>query len=83
MKINWHVRFKNKTFVVSFTLAIVAFIYQILGLFEIVPPITEDVVTQMIMLIVNMLVSLGVIVDPTTNNGAAGINDSNRALAYK
>ena len=40
MKINWKVRFKNKTWLVTFLLAILAFIYQVLGLFDIV---TEEI----------------------------------------
>ncbi len=77
-KINWKVRFKNKTFVVAFVTALVAFIYQLLGLLEIVPPVNQDSLMQTIMLIVNLLVTLGIITDPTT----AGVTDSTQALTY-
>ena len=77
-KINWKVRFKNKTFVVAFVTALVALIYQLLGQLEIVPPVNQDSLMQTIMLIVNLLVTLGIITDPTT----AGVTDSTQALTY-
>lgn len=78
MKINWTVRLKNKTWLLAFAGAIVAFIYQILGMIGIVPPVAEDNVTQIIGLVVNMLVALGIVQDPTT----AGMSDSVQALDY-
>ena len=78
MKINWKVRFKNKTWLVTFLLAILAFIYQVLGMFDIVPPVTEDMATQLIAAVVNILVAVGVVIDPTT----AGASDSQQALTY-
>ena len=77
-KINWKVRFKNKTFVVAFVTAMVSFIYQLLALFEIVPAVSQDNVMQIIMIVVNLLVTLGIITDPTT----AGVCDSSQALNY-
>lgn len=77
-KINWKVRFKNKTFVVAFVTAVVAFIYQLLGIAEIVPAVSQDNVMQIIMIVVNILVTLGIITDPTT----AGVCDSSQALNY-
>lgn len=78
MKINWKVRFKNKTWLVTFLLAILAFIYQVLGLFDIVPPVTQDMATQLIAAVVNILVAFGVVIDPTT----VGASDSVQALNY-
>lgn len=78
MKINWKVRFKNKTWLIAFVGAIVAFVYQMLGAFGIVPSVSEDNVTQIVGLFINLLVGLGIVVDPTTQ----GIGDSNRALGY-
>ena len=46
---------------------------------EIVAPINKEQATQVIMLLVNILVGLGILVDPTTK----GISDSERALGYK
>ena len=78
MKINWKVRFKNKTWLVTFLLAILTFIYQVLGLFDIVPPVTQDMATQLIAAVVNILVAFGVVMDPTT----VGASDSAQALNY-
>lgn len=79
MKINWKVRFKNKTWLVTFLITVLAFVYQILGMFDIVPPITQDMATQFITIAVNMLVAVGVVIDPTT----AGTSDSEQALTYE
>ena len=78
MKINWKVRFKNKTWLVTFLIAILAFVYQILGMFDIVPAITQDMVTQLISAVINILVAIGVVIDPTT----AGAGDSQQAMTY-
>ena len=78
MKINWKVRLKNKTWLLAFAGAIVAFVYQILGMLGVVAPIAEDNVTQIIGLIINLLVALGIVQDPTT----AGMSDSNEVLSY-
>ena len=79
MKINWKVRFKNKTWLITFLLAVLAFIYQISGMFDIVPPVTQDMATQLIAAVINILVALGVVIDPTT----AGTSCSEQDLMYK
>ncbi len=78
MKINWKVRFKNKTWLVTFLIAVLAFVYQILGMFDIVPPVTQDMATQLISAVINILVAIGVVIDPTT----AGAGDSQQAMTY-
>ncbi len=78
MKINWKVRFKNKTWLITFLLAVLSFLYQVLGMFDIVPPVTEDMATQLIAAVVNILVAFGVVIDPTT----VGASDSEQALNY-
>lgn len=78
MKINWKIRFKNKTFVVTFLTAIVTFVYQILSMFDVVPLIPQDNIVKLITIVVTLLTSLGVIIDPTTE----GVNDSLRAQNY-
>lgn len=78
MKINWKARFKNKTFVVTFVTLIITFVYQILGMFDIVPSISENTISNVLTIIVNILAALGVLVDPTTPGAA----DSERALTY-
>lgn len=78
MKVNWKVRFKNKTWLAMFLSLIVNFIFNILKLFDIVPVVTENLVTNIIGQILTVLGLFGVIVDPTT----AGLNDSERAMNY-
>ena len=79
MRINWRVRFKNKTWLVSFLTVILAFVYQILGMFGIVPAVTQDMAAQLAMAVINILVAVGVVIDPTT----AGAGDSDRAMTYE
>lgn len=78
MKINWKARFKNKTFVITFLTLVIAFVYQILGLFGVVPPISEQSLVNFITILVNILAFVGVVIDPTTD----GMNDSDRAMLY-
>ncbi len=59
--------------------ATVAFLYQVCGLIGFVPPISQDLVIQLGGLVVNVLVALGVVVDPTT----AGVKDSEQAMLYE
>ena len=78
MRINWRVRFKNKTWLVSFLTVILAFVYQVLGMFGIVPAVTQDMAAQLAMAVINVLVAVGVVIDPTTS----GAGDSDRAMTY-
>lgn len=76
---NLKLRFKNKAVLIAIATAAVAFVYQILGIIGIVPPVSQEAVIQFIGVIFNILVGLGILVDPTTN----GIGDSARALTYE
>ena len=78
MRINWQVRLRNKTWLLAMLAAIVAFAYQVLGLLEIVPAVSQDQITQLVGIVINILVALGIVVDPTT----AGVTDSQQALDY-
>lgn len=78
MKINWKVRLQNKTFLIAFIGAILTFVYTILGMFGIVPSITQNMLTDAIMALINILVALGVVTDPTTQ----GVGDSSQAMSY-
>lgn len=69
---NLKLRFKNKATLVALASALIAFIYQILGILGITAPIAQDVVSQLVGIILNILVAVGVLVDPTTS----GIGDS-------
>lgn len=79
MKLNWKVRFKNKVWLGSFISLIVGFVYSMLGLFNVYPAVTQNLVMQIINQLLTFLGLLGVIVDPTT----AGFEDSNRAMTYE
>lgn len=79
MKINWKLRLKNKTTLVALITAVIAFCYQIAGIFGLVVPVGEDAIVQAVGLIVNLLCAIGIVVDPTTE----GVGDSERAMAYE
>lgn len=78
MLVNWTVRFKNKIWLTTFITFIVSTVFQFLAMFEIAPPITQDIVMKAVAAILQLLSLLGVIVDPTTK----GLSDSVRALGY-
>ena len=77
--LNLKIRLKNKTFIITMMTTIIAFVYQMLAQFEVVPKITQDQTMQVLMLIVNILAGLGILVDPTTD----GLTDSERVLNKK
>lgn len=78
MRINWKVRLQNKTWLLAMLAAIVAFAYQVLALCGVVPAVSQDQITQLIALVINILVALGIVVDPTTT----GVTDSQQAMTY-
>lgn len=71
--IDWKVRLKNKAFLLTFIPAVLALIYNILGTIGIIPGISQNSLTEISVTIINILVMLGIIVDPTTN----GFYDNN------
>lgn len=79
MKLNWKVRFRNKTWLTMFISLIVGFVFNLLKLFDIVPSFSENLVMNIAGQVLTFLGLIGVIVDPTT----AGIEDSNRAMSYE
>lgn len=78
MNINWKLRFQNKTSLTAIVLAVIALVYQVLGIFGIVPAVSQDTLIQLAGAVINLFVLLGIVVDPTTE----GISDSQRALGY-
>ena len=78
MAINWKVRFKNEVWLSAFLVFIVSTLYAFLGMFDIMPAITENEVLQIIDSVLRVLSLLGLIVDPTT----PGMADSQRAMTY-
>lgn len=75
---NLKLRFKNKTTLVAIITCVIAFVYQILGLLGVVPSVTEAMTTDLVGIVINVLVALGIIVDPTT----AGIKDTTQVMDY-
>lgn len=78
MKINWKLRLQNKATLTALIMALVALVYQLLGVFGVVPRVSQDQVTTIISMVINILCLLGIVVDPTT----AGVSDSVRAMSY-
>ena len=78
MKINFKVRLRNKTFLISAGVLIVSFVYSLLALFDVVPSVKEQQITELLSMGVNMFALAGVVVDPTTS----GFGDSERAMTY-
>ncbi len=79
MKINWKVRLKNPVFWLTVIPAVIALVYTILGLFGVVPTISEDTLVNAVTAIISALTTVGVLIDPTTK----GVGDSDRALTYE
>lgn len=78
MNINWKLRFQNKVTLTAICLGVVALVYQILGMLGVAPDITQNEITQVIAMVIDLLVLLGVVVDPTTS----GASDSAQAMNY-
>lgn len=78
MKINWKVRLKNPMFWLTVIPAVITFIYTVLGAFDVVPALSQDVVVNIVTAIITALTTIGVLIDPTTK----GVGDSERALGY-
>lgn len=78
MNINWKLRLQNKTTLSALVLALVALVYQVLGVCGVVPRVSQDQIMTIASMVINVLCLLGIVVDPTT----AGVGDSARALTY-
>lgn len=78
MKINWKVRLKNPVFWLTVIPAVITFIYTVLGAFDVVPALSQDVVVNIVTALITALTTIGVLIDPTTK----GVGDSERALGY-
>ena len=76
--INWKLRLKNKTTLISLIVLIISFVYKILDLVHVIPAFPQDQVVEIVSMFIDILCFLGIVVDPTT----AGIQDSNRAMTY-
>ena len=78
MRINWRLRFQNKTTLVAIILQAVTLLYGVLALFDITPGVGQDEITNVLYILVELLCLLGIVVDPTTK----GVGDSGNAMMY-
>lgn len=78
MNINWKLRIKNKTTLTAILAAVVALVYSIAGLIDTFPDISQESLWKCIEIVIEILVLLGIVVDPTTS----GVSDSERAMGY-
>lgn len=78
MKINWKVRFKNKTWLLTFIAAVLTLVYRALNVAGITPHVAQEELVELATMLVGILVLLGVVIDPTTKGSA----DSNVAMTY-
>ena len=79
MKINWKVRFRNKTWQLTFIAAVLTLVYRALNVAGITPHIAQEELVELATMLVGILVLLGVVIDPTTKGGS----DSELAMTYK
>jgi phi LC3 family holin len=79
MKLNWKLRIKNKVTLTAIIAGVLSLIYTVLGFFGIVPSVTESMMMDTAYIIIDLLVLVGIVVDPTT----PGTDDSDRALSYE
>ena len=77
--INWKLRLKNKTTLLAIVTSVIALIYQVFGMFGIVPDVSESEVLRVFGLVINILAMIGIVTDPTTQ----GVADSEQALKYE
>ena len=77
--INWKLRFQNKTVLCAILAQTAAIAYVAMGFFGIVPAVTENALVAFGGMVVELLVLLGVVTDPTT----AGVADSEQAMGYE
>ena len=78
MKINWKVRLRNKTWLASVLALAVSFVYDLLAMLDVIPPLSEDWLLSLVQTLLTLLTALGVVIDPTTDGAA----DSDRAMTY-
>lgn len=78
MHINWKLRLGNKVTLTAIIMAFLSLVYQPLGMASIVPPVSESQLVETAGMVINLLVLLGIVTDPTTE----GVSDSQKALTY-
>lgn len=80
MKINWKVRLKHKTFLVSLFAFLLLLVQQVTAAFGYsLPEAVGEQATAIFNTILSILILLGIVIDPTTSD----VSDSEQALKYK
>lgn len=78
MKINWKLRLKNKATLTALGGATLVFVYSVANALGVTLPVEQAQVTDFLAALLVLLVSLGIVVDPTTK----GVDDSEQAMGY-
>lgn len=78
MGLNWKLRLQNKVTLLAILGDIVAIVFSVISLIQ-TKDFTYESVMHIISLVVEVLVLLGIVVDPTTK----GMSDSKQALTYE
>lgn len=80
MKINWQVRFKNKTFWLTFIPALFLVVQAVATVFGYTLDLTElqANILEVVNAVFTLLATIGVVVDTTTK----GLGDSTNAMTY-
>lgn len=75
---NLKLRLKNKVTLLAIVSTALAIVYTFLGMVGVVPSVTQEQWHNLFVIVIQLLVLLGVVVDPTTD----GVKDSEQAMAY-
>jgi phi LC3 family holin len=76
--INWKLRLQNKVTLLAILGDIVAIVFSVISLIQ-TKDFTYESIMHIISLVVEVLVLLGIVVDPTTK----GLKDSSQAMTYE
>ena len=75
---NLKLRLKNKVTLLAIVSMALSMVYTFLGMVGVVPSITQEQWHNLFVIVIQLLVLLGVVVDPTTD----GVKDSAQAMEY-
>ena len=75
---NIKLRLKNKITLIAIVSTALSIVYTFLGMLGVVPSITQEQWHNLFLIVIQLLVLLGVVVDPTTD----GVKDSAQAMEY-
>ena len=75
---NWKLRLQNKPTLVALCALVLTIIYQVFEVIGFVPSVSESQISYICNLIIDALLLMGIVTDPTTS----GLGDSSTALEY-